>query len=123
MDYKKSLTFKFKSVITSSLGSAIIIDSFGAEYDLDNSADLLKLDYFKCLEKKCPLLLKEMNKLLTGRQAKKNEIGDDGPSLDVVKWMLKALEIGMDCTSIAPEKRPSMNEVVRALQSLQTSSS
>ncbi|CAA0837458.1 Probably inactive leucine-rich repeat receptor-like protein kinase [Striga hermonthica] len=87
--------------------------------------------------------------LLTGRQAEKNETWNDGPSLDVVTWvrrnvnitngptrildrkissscreqMLKALEIGMDCTSIVPEKRPSMNEVVRALQSLQTSPS
>ncbi|KAK9290177.1 hypothetical protein L1049_008343 [Liquidambar formosana] len=79
--------------------------------------------------------------LLTGRQAQKAESGD---SLDIVKWvrrkinitngafqvldpkvsnasqqeMLGALEIALRCTSVMPEKRPSMSEVVRALQSL-----
>ncbi|PIN04024.1 Serine/threonine protein kinase [Handroanthus impetiginosus] len=83
--------------------------------------------------------------LLTGRQAEQKE--SEGPSLDVVKWvrrkinitngamkvldpkisnssqqqMLGALEIGLHCTSVIPEKRPSMCEVVKALQSLETS--
>ncbi|KAK6149186.1 hypothetical protein DH2020_016711 [Rehmannia glutinosa] len=84
--------------------------------------------------------------LLTGRQAEQNESGEE-PSLDVVKWvrrkinitngaikvldpkissssreqMVRALEIGLHCTSVIPEKRPSMCEVVKALQSLETS--
>ncbi|XP_044469056.1 probably inactive leucine-rich repeat receptor-like protein kinase At5g06940 [Mangifera indica] len=79
--------------------------------------------------------------LLTGRQAEKAEPEE---SLDVVKWvrrkinitngafqvldpripnssqqeMLGALEIALRCTSVMPEKRPSMFEVVKALQSL-----
>lgn len=79
--------------------------------------------------------------LLTGRQAEEAEFEE---SLDVVKWvrrkvnitdgalqvldpeistshqqkMLKALEIALGCTSVVPEKRPSMFEVLRALQSL-----
>ncbi|KAI3472167.1 hypothetical protein Pfo_029655 [Paulownia fortunei] len=83
--------------------------------------------------------------LLTGRQAEQKESGE--PSLDVVKWvrrkinitngdlqvidpkisssfrqqMLEALDIGLRCTSVIPEKRPSMCEVVKALQSLETS--
>ncbi|KAL0453064.1 UNVERIFIED_CONTAM: putative inactive leucine-rich repeat receptor-like protein kinase [Sesamum latifolium] len=83
--------------------------------------------------------------LLTGRQAEKKE--SEEASIDVVKWvrrkinitngalkvldpkissssrqqMLEALEIGLRCTSVIPEKRPSMCEVVKALQSLETS--
>ena len=80
--------------------------------------------------------------LLTGRPAEETESGED--SLDVVKWvrrkinisngafqvldpkisnssqqeMLAALDIALRCTSVVPEKRPQMPEVVRALQSL-----
>ncbi|KAL0383587.1 UNVERIFIED_CONTAM: putative inactive leucine-rich repeat receptor-like protein kinase [Sesamum calycinum] len=83
--------------------------------------------------------------LLTGRQAEKKE--SEEASIDVVKWvrrkinitngavkvldpkisssfqqqMLEALEIGLHCTSVIPEKRPSMCNVVKALQSLETS--
>lgn len=79
--------------------------------------------------------------LITGRKAEEKE------SVDVVKWvrrkvnitngalqvldsrissssqqpMVEALEIGLRCTSVMPEKRPSMCEVVKALQSLETS--
>ncbi|GFY98279.1 leucine-rich repeat receptor-like protein kinase family protein [Actinidia rufa] len=80
--------------------------------------------------------------LLTGRPAEETESGED--SLDVVKWvrrkinisngafqvldpkisnssqqeMLAALDIALRCTSVMPEKRPPMPEVVRSLQSL-----
>ncbi|KAL3637305.1 hypothetical protein CASFOL_019604 [Castilleja foliolosa] len=80
--------------------------------------------------------------LLTGRQAEP----DDQPSFDVVTYvrrkvnitngaisvldpkilssareqMVRALEIGLGCTCVVPEKRPSMCEVVKALQSLET---
>lgn len=83
--------------------------------------------------------------LLTGRKADDPESQE--PSLDVVKWvrrkinitggalrvldpkisssfrqqMLEALEIGLCCTSVVPEKRPSMCEVVKGLQSLEIS--
>ncbi|KAL5744082.1 hypothetical protein ACOSQ2_027198 [Xanthoceras sorbifolium] len=79
--------------------------------------------------------------LVTGRQAEQAESAD---SVDIVKWvrrkinitngafqvldskisnssqqeMVGALEIALCCTSVMPEKRPSMFEVVRALQSL-----
>ncbi|XVE61205.1 hypothetical protein DITRI_Ditri06bG0020800 [Diplodiscus trichospermus] len=79
--------------------------------------------------------------LITGRQAEDIESLD---SLDIIKWvrrkvnitngafqvldpkisnssqkeMLEALEIALRCTAIMPEKRPSMAEVVRTLQSL-----
>nr|ALS40436.1 leucine-rich repeat receptor protein CLAVATA1-2 [Dimocarpus longan] len=79
--------------------------------------------------------------LITGRQAEQAE--PEG-SLDIVKWvrrkinitngallvldpkisnsaqqeMVGALDIALRCTSVMPEKRPSMFEVVRALQSL-----
>lgn len=79
--------------------------------------------------------------LVTGRQAEQAEQGD---SLDVVKWvrrkvnitngafqvldpkisnacqqeMLVALEIALRCTSVVPEKRPSMCEVLKSLHSL-----
>lgn len=79
--------------------------------------------------------------LVTGRQAERAEASD---SLDVVKWvrrkvnitngafqvldpkisscsqqeMLGALEVALRCTSVMPEKRPSMCEVVKLLQSL-----
>ncbi|KAG8371897.1 hypothetical protein BUALT_Bualt12G0010600 [Buddleja alternifolia] len=85
--------------------------------------------------------------LITGRQAEENESGE--PSVDVVKWvrrninitngalkvldpkissfsqkqMVEALEIGLRCTSVVPEKRPSMCEVVRELQSLYSETS
>lgn len=86
-----------------------------------------------------------MLELISGRQAEDNESWD---SLDIVKWvrrkvnisngalqvldpkisnssrneMLGALEIALHCTSVMPEKRPSMFEVVRTLQSLNTRS-
>lgn len=79
--------------------------------------------------------------LVTGRQA---QIAESSESLDIVKRvrrkvnirngaiqvldlkissssqedMLQALEIALRCTSVMPEKRPSMSEVVRLLQSL-----
>lgn len=87
--------------------------------------------------------------LLTGRQAEEMEPGE-ATTLDVVKWvrrkinitngavklldpkissssqhlqqMQEALEIGLRCTCVMPEKRPSMAEVVKALQSLEKSS-
>ncbi|KAK1578435.1 hypothetical protein Q3G72_030246 [Acer saccharum] len=81
--------------------------------------------------------------LVTGRQAEQAESAD---SLDIVKLvrrkinitngafqvldpkisnssqqeMVGALEIALRCTSVMPEKRPSMFEVVRGLQSLST---
>ncbi|XVE96024.1 hypothetical protein REPUB_Repub02eG0185900 [Reevesia pubescens] len=84
--------------------------------------------------------------LVTGRQAEDNESLD---SLDIVKWvrrkvnitngalqvldpkisssfqteMLGALEVALRCTAVMPEKRPSMFEVVRTLQSLNTRTS
>ncbi|XP_059646332.1 probably inactive leucine-rich repeat receptor-like protein kinase At5g06940 [Cornus florida] len=84
--------------------------------------------------------------LVTGRQAEQMESED---SLDVVKWvrrkinisngalqvldskisnssqqeMLATLEIALRCTSVMPERRPSMPEVVRALQSLELKTS
>ncbi|GAA0166698.1 transmembrane signal receptor [Lithospermum erythrorhizon] len=84
--------------------------------------------------------------LVTGRKAESNET--EG-SLDVVKWvrrkvnisngvlrvidpnipnnchqeMLGALEIALHCTSVVPEKRPSMSDVVRGLQSLNSRTS
>lgn len=82
--------------------------------------------------------------LVTGRAAEKTELGEE--YVDIVKWVrrkiniangaiqvidpkisnsaqqeiLGALEIAVRCTSIMPEKRPPMCEVVRALQSLGT---
>ncbi|CAN6719282.1 unnamed protein product [Malus baccata var. baccata] len=79
--------------------------------------------------------------LVTGRPAEQAEPSE---SLDIVKWVrrkvnitngavqvldpkiknssqqviLGALEIALCCTSVMPEKRPSMSEVVRSLQSL-----
>lgn len=79
--------------------------------------------------------------LITGRQAEQTESAE---SLDIVKWvrrkinitngalqildpkipssaqqaMLGALDIAIRCTTVMPEKRPSMFEVTRALQSL-----
>lgn len=79
--------------------------------------------------------------LVTGRRADREDSAD---SLDIVKWvrrkinitngaltildsrvssgsereMLGALEIALRCTSVMPEKRPSMPEVVKALHSL-----
>ncbi|KAF8403845.1 hypothetical protein HHK36_011951 [Tetracentron sinense] len=84
--------------------------------------------------------------LVTGRQAEQGELGD---SVDVVKWvrrkinmtngasqvldpkitsssqheMLDALEIALRCTSVLPEKRPTMFEVIRLLQSLDSKTS
>ncbi|KAG5555610.1 hypothetical protein RHGRI_006306 [Rhododendron griersonianum] len=80
--------------------------------------------------------------LVTGRPAEQTESGPDSP--DVVKWvrrkinisngafqvldptisnssqqeMLGALDVALRCTSVMPEKRPSMTKVVRELQSL-----
>lgn len=80
--------------------------------------------------------------LITGRAAE--PMGSSEDSLDVVKWVrrkvnitngaflvldpnisssckqeaLGMLEIALQCTSVMPEKRPSMSEVVAALQSL-----
>ncbi|KAF5941294.1 hypothetical protein HYC85_022461 [Camellia sinensis] len=80
--------------------------------------------------------------LVTGRKAERTE--SENSSIDVVKWvrrkinisngalqvldpkisrssqqeMLGAVEIALRCTSVVPEKRPPMAEVVRALQSL-----
>lgn len=79
--------------------------------------------------------------LVSGRPAEQAESGD---SLDIVKWvrrkvnitngvfqvldpnvpsssqreMLGALDLALRCTSVMPEKRLSMFEVVKALQSL-----
>ncbi|XP_010257264.1 PREDICTED: probably inactive leucine-rich repeat receptor-like protein kinase At5g06940 [Nelumbo nucifera] len=79
--------------------------------------------------------------LITGRQGEQIEAGD---SVDVVKWvrrkinmtngasqvldsricsssqqeMMGALEVALRCTSVMPEKRPTMFEVIRLLQSL-----
>ncbi|KAI4300744.1 hypothetical protein L6164_034084 [Bauhinia variegata] len=81
--------------------------------------------------------------LVSGRKAEQRESTD---SLDIVKWvrrkvnisngvlqvldpkishscqqqMIGALEIALLCTSVVPEKRPSMVDVVRALQSLES---
>ncbi|KAG7027607.1 putative inactive leucine-rich repeat receptor-like protein kinase, partial [Cucurbita argyrosperma subsp. argyrosperma] len=81
--------------------------------------------------------------LVTGRQAERSESTD---SLDVVQWvrrkvniangasqvldpsvseqsqreMLEALDIALQCTSMMPEKRPSMLEVAKALQLIDT---
>ncbi|XP_021724071.1 probably inactive leucine-rich repeat receptor-like protein kinase At5g06940 [Chenopodium quinoa] len=86
--------------------------------------------------------------LVTGRQAA-GLIDSEESSLDIVKWvrrkiniangsdhvldprisvtskeeMLGALDLGIQCTSVMPEKRPSMTEVVRALQTLGSKSS
>ncbi|XP_071720256.1 probably inactive leucine-rich repeat receptor-like protein kinase At5g06940 [Rutidosis leptorrhynchoides] len=80
--------------------------------------------------------------LITGREANPMESGEE--TVDVVKWVrrkvninngsiqvldpnisssckqnaLRMLEIALQCTSVTPEKRPSMGEVVVALQSL-----
>ncbi|KAM7530112.1 hypothetical protein LguiB_033522 [Lonicera macranthoides] len=82
--------------------------------------------------------------LVTGRPAEQIEETESMESLDVVKWVrrkinitngesqvldprifnsskheiLGALEIALRCTSVMPEKRPPMYEVVRALQCL-----
>ena len=81
--------------------------------------------------------------LVAGRPAEQSEPSDP---LDIVKWvrrkvnitngvfqvldpkmpgslqreMLGALDIALRCTSVMPEKRPSMSEVVKSLQSLGT---
>lgn len=84
--------------------------------------------------------------LITGRQAEDIESLD---SLDIVKWvrrkvnitngalqildpkisssssqkeMLRALETALHCTAVMPEKRPSMIEVVKTLESLNSGS-
>jgi len=82
--------------------------------------------------------------LVCGRQADQKDSSDS--SLDIVKWvrrkvnitngvqqvldtrishtchqeMVGALDIALRCTSVVPEKRPSMLEVVRGLQSLES---
>ncbi|KAG4913016.1 hypothetical protein GYH30_053043 [Glycine max] len=81
--------------------------------------------------------------LVSGRQAEQTESND---SLDIVKWvrrkvnitngvqqvldpkishtchqeMIGALDIALHCTSVVPEKRPSMVEVLRGLHSLES---
>ena len=81
--------------------------------------------------------------LVSGRQA---ELAEPSDSLDIVKWvrrkvnitngvhqvldprvshtchqeMIGALDIALRCTSVVPEKRPSMVEVVKGLQSLES---
>ncbi|XP_027352606.1 probably inactive leucine-rich repeat receptor-like protein kinase At5g06940 [Abrus precatorius] len=81
--------------------------------------------------------------LVCGREAEETESSD---SLDIVKWvrrkvnitngvhqvldpkishtcqqeMIGVLDIALRCTSVVPEKRPSMVEVVRGLQSLES---
>ncbi|KAJ1409930.1 Protein kinase domain [Sesbania bispinosa] len=83
--------------------------------------------------------------LVTGRQAEKAE-SMESLDIDIVKWvrrkvnitngihpvldpkishtcqqeMIGALEIALRCISVVPEKRPSMVEVVKALQSLES---
>lgn len=85
--------------------------------------------------------------LVTGRKAEAAD--SEGESIEIVTWvrrkinitngsdhvldprisssskeeMLGALEIGLHCTSVMPEKRPSMTHIVRALQSLGSRSS
>lgn len=85
--------------------------------------------------------------LVTGRQAGLTD--SEESSLDIVKWvrrriniangshhildprisasskeeMLGALELGIHCTSVMPEKRPSLADVVRSLQTLGSKSS
>lgn len=80
---------------------------------------------------------------MTGKQAEKTVSTE---SLDIVKWvrrrvnitdgvnqvldpkishsnqqqMIKVLELALHCTSVVPEKRPTMVEVVRALQLLES---
>lgn len=82
--------------------------------------------------------------LVSGRQAEATE----STEVDIVKWvrrkvniangvhqvldpkisntfhqeMIGALDIALHCTSVVPEKRPSMVEVVRSLQSLESRS-
>ena len=83
--------------------------------------------------------------LVTGRQAEKAEPEpESAESIDIVKWvrrkinitdgalkvldpkistssqqdMMGALEMALRCTSVMPEKRPTMFEVLRGLQSL-----
>ncbi|KAK7336597.1 hypothetical protein VNO77_17143 [Canavalia gladiata] len=84
--------------------------------------------------------------LVSGRQAEQTEQTESSDSLDIVKWvrrkvnitngvhqvldpkvphtchqeMVGALDIALRCTSVVPEKRPSMVEVVRGLQSLES---
>ncbi|CAL5193497.1 unnamed protein product [Lathyrus oleraceus] len=83
--------------------------------------------------------------LICGRQAEKTDSSDES-SVDIVKWvrrkvnitngvnqvldtrishschqeMVGALDIALSCTSVVPEKRPSMLEIVRGLQSLES---
>ncbi|OIV92346.1 hypothetical protein TanjilG_10556, partial [Lupinus angustifolius] len=82
--------------------------------------------------------------LVSGRQAEATE--SNNASLDIVKWvrrkvnitngvqqvldprmshtchqaMIGTLDIALSCTSVVPEKRPSMIEVIRGLQSLES---
>ncbi|CAA2983085.1 probably inactive leucine-rich repeat receptor kinase At5g06940 [Olea europaea subsp. europaea] len=86
--------------------------------------------------------------LITGRKAEREE-KESGESLDVVKWvrrkinitdgalkvldpkissssqqeMLGVLEIALRCTAVIPEKRPSMSEVVKALETINSRAS
>jgi serine/threonine protein kinase len=83
--------------------------------------------------------------LVCGRQAEQTD-SSDSSSLDIVKWvrrkvnitngvhqvldtkisqtchqeMVGALDIALRCTSVVPEKRPSMLDVIRGLQSLES---
>ena len=85
--------------------------------------------------------------LVTGRKAEAADL--EGESIDIVTWVRRkinitngadfvldprisscskeemrgALEIGLQCSSVVPEKRPTMADVIRALQSLGSKSS
>ncbi|CAI9779456.1 unnamed protein product [Fraxinus pennsylvanica] len=86
--------------------------------------------------------------LITGRKAERKE-EESGESLDIVQWvrrkinitdgalkvldpkissssqqeMLGVLEIALRCTAVIPEKRPSMSEVVKALETINSRAS
>lgn len=86
--------------------------------------------------------------LVTGQIAEKTEEGASGESLDIVKQvrrkinltagaaqvldqkilsdscqsdMLKTLDIALDCTAVAAEKRPSLVQVIKVLEGISSS--
>lgn len=86
--------------------------------------------------------------LVTGQSAEKAECGASGESLDILKQvrrkinltngaaqvldkkilsnscqsdMLKTLDIALDCTAVAAEKRPSLLQVIKALEDISSS--